>query len=71
MDPWLLRQLDSLKSRLDRTGANSSEARALRNEIDSIGNASFGIGPLQTPLYHSTSDLERRLENLEKKNRPW
>jgi hypothetical protein len=69
MDPWLLRQMDSLQSRLNRSGDNSEETHKLRNEINSMGNFSMGTGPNHYPLYYSASEIEKRIEQLESETR--
>lgn len=66
MDPWLLMEIDRLKSRLDKINGHREEVDRLRFDLNSIGNASFVSGPMSMPIYQEISKIEYAIQKLEK-----
>lgn len=69
MDPWLLREIDDLQSKIDRMGLPrdlSREIRSIRVEANRITGANFAEGPLP-PLFVGVDALKDRIERLQEK----
>lgn len=66
MNPWLLREIDDLQSRIDRMVTSpelSQEIRSIREEADRIAGANFADGPLP-PLFAGVDALKERIERV-------
>jgi hypothetical protein len=73
MNPWFLMENDKLKRRLNDIPNDSltrDEVSKLKNELSQIGNANFWPGPL-APLGKATTDIEKKIKDLEDKSRGW
>ena len=64
---------DKLKRRLNEIPDNPftrDEVSRLKQEFNQIGNANFWPGPL-APLGKATTDIEKKIKDLEDKSRGW
>ena len=73
MNPWFLMENDKLKRRLNQIPDDPftrDEVSKLKQELNQIGNANFWPGPL-APLGKATTDIEKKIKDLEDKSRGW
>jgi len=64
---------DKLKSRLYKIPDDPftrDEVSKLKQELNQIGNANFWPGPL-APLGKATTDIQKKIKDLENKSRGW
>jgi hypothetical protein len=73
MNPWFLMENDKLKRRLNEIQDDpftGDEVSKLKKELNQIGNANFWPGPL-APMGKATTDIEKKIKDLENKSRGW
>jgi hypothetical protein len=64
---------DKLKRRLNEIlddPLTRDEVSKLKQELNQIGNANFWPGPL-APLGKATTDIEKKINDIEDKSRGW
>ena len=69
MDPWLLREIDDLQSKIDRMVSPrelTQEIKSIREEANRIAGASFLGGPFP-PLFVSLVSLRSQVDRLQEK----
>ena len=73
MNLWFLVENDKLRNRLNQIlddPLTRDDVSKLKHELNQIGNTNFWPGP-PAPLGKATTDIEKRLEDLEDKYRGW